>query len=85
LPTFLSIAGFTSSSTRIDGEADPLVLRVDVREGGEPVRVPMVSTPDWLIFSRVPVSCCAGYRYDPAASRATAVRQSDDTLHAGPP
>ncbi len=62
LPTSFSTAGFTSMSTRSMVKPTHSLFLLMYANGGEPVRVPMVSTPVFLILSRVPSCATAGAR-----------------------
>src|SRR6185503_6189998 len=69
----------------IDGEADPLVLRVDVREGrraGAGADGEHAGLADLLEGAG---QLLRGYRYDSGGEQGNGGEQSDDTLHAGPP
>src|SRR5207302_10666463 len=75
LPSFFSIAGLIACSTRsIENPTHSLVLLTKPK-GGEPRRVPIVSTPVLEIFSSV-ISASAGAATatDPRAKRAASRR-----------
>jgi len=53
LPSFRSIAGLTPCSTRSIEKPTHSFCLLTNANGGDAVRVPIVSTPDWPIFSSV--------------------------------
>src|SRR5215472_18690056 len=74
LLSFFSMAGLTSSSTRSMEKPTHSFLAFTYAKGGEPVRVPMMSVPVWLMRSRVPcawVWASAGVTVDASRARAT--------------
>src|SRR5437867_774351 len=82
LPTAFSTDGLTSISTRSMEKPTHWLSLLMYANGGEPVRVPTVSTPADLIFSSVSCWAIGGL---PSASATTRASTSESVLFMGPP